>query len=147
EVGIPLRLAGVIENQHREYFETTMRRASSEEIEYLGPLDRGDLWRLLGDALALVMPLRWHEPFGLVVVESLAAGTPVVAWRMGAMPEIVDESVTGFLVDDVAGAVEVIERVDGLSRARCRSVAQERFSDQRMASSYSNTYLSLATAR
>ena len=147
KTGIPLRMAGLIENQHRDYFETSMRNASSENIEYLGPLDRGDLWRLLGGALALVMPLRWHEPFGLVVTESLAAGTPVVAWRMGAMPEIVDESVTGFLVDDVAGAVEVMERIDGLSRARCRSVAEERFSDQRMANSYSNTYMSVTAAR
>jgi len=147
KTGIPLRLAGVIENQHRDYFETSMRGASSGDVEYLGPLDRGDLWRLLGGALALVIPLRWHEPFGLVVVESMAAGTPVIAWRMGAIPEIVDDSVTGYLVDDVAGAVDVIERVHLLSRSRCRSIAEERFSDQRMANSCSNIYMSLAAAR
>lgn len=142
--GLPLRLAGVVEDRHRDFFEETMRRNRSESIEYLGPLNREDLWRLLGDATALVMPLRWHEPFGLVVVESLAAGTPVVAWRMGAMPEIIEHGVTGFLVDDIVGAVESVRRVGDISRATCRAVAENRFSDTVMARAYSQLYSRLA---
>jgi glycosyltransferase involved in cell wall biosynthesis len=137
---MPLRLAGIVEDRHREFFEETMRRNRSHSIEYVGLLDRGDLWRLLGDATALVMPLRWHEPFGLVVVESLAAGTPVVAWRMGAMPEIIEHGVTGFLVDDTVGAVESVRRVGEISRATCRAVAERRFADTVMARAYSELY-------
>jgi glycosyltransferase involved in cell wall biosynthesis len=142
--GLPLRLAGVVEDRHREFFEQTMRRARSSDVEYLGPLDRQELWHLLGDASALIMPLRWQEPFGLVVVESLAAGTPVIAWRMGAMPEILEDNVTGFLVDDVPAAVRSIRRIGEIDRASCRTVAEARFSDTAMARSYAGLYASLA---
>jgi len=138
--GLPLRLAGIIEDRHRDFFETKVLAARSGEVEYLGPLDRDDLWRLVGRARAMVMPLRWHEPFGLVAVESLATGTPVIAWRMGALPEIVDDGVSGFLVDDVAGAVGSIERVSELDRAVCRAIAEARFTDSVMAAAYSKMY-------
>jgi glycosyltransferase involved in cell wall biosynthesis len=142
--GVPLRLAGVVEGRHREFFEQTMRRARSRDVEYLGPLDRQELWQLLGEARALVMPLRWQEPFGLVVVESLAAGTPVIAWRMGAMPEILEDGVTGFLVDDVAAAVHSIGRIGEIKRVSCRMVAEARFSDTAMARAYAELYAGLA---
>ncbi len=142
--GLPLRLAGIVEERHRDFFEARVLSAVSEDLEYLGPLDREDLWRLLGEAHAAVMPLRWHEPFGLVAVESLATGTPVVGWRMGALPEIVEDGVTGFLVDDVAGAVGAIERVHEISRAHCRDAAESRFADTVMAGAYSEVYGRLA---
>jgi glycosyltransferase involved in cell wall biosynthesis len=141
--GMPLRLAGVVEDRHREFFEDTMREAHRGDIEYVGNLDRELLAELIGGARATLMPLRWHEPFGLVVVESLALGTPVVAWRMGAMPEIIDDGETGFLVDDVETAIEALGRVGSLSRAACRSVAERRFSHKRMADSYSRVYSTL----
>jgi glycosyltransferase involved in cell wall biosynthesis len=141
---LPLRLAGFVEDRHREFFEDTMARSRSKSVEYLGVLDREDLWRLLGDAKALVMPLRWDEPFGLVVVESLATGTPVVAWRMGAMPEIIEPDVTGFLVDDVAEAVDAIGTLGDISREDCRTAAETRFADRVMASAYSELYSALA---
>ena len=134
--GLPLRLAGIVEDRHRDFFEAKVIAACSSDVEYLGPLSRNDLWRLLGDAHALVMPLRWHEPFGLVAVESLATGTPVVAWRMGALPEIIDDGVSGFLVGDVAEAVGSVELVGDLDRATCRRVAETRFSDSVMAYGY-----------
>jgi glycosyltransferase involved in cell wall biosynthesis len=142
--GLPLRLAGIVEDRHRDFFETKVLAACSGEVEYLGPLDRDALWRLLGGAHAMVMPLRWHEPFGLVAVESLAAGTPVIAWRMGALPEIIDDGVSGFLVEDVGGAVGSIERVGELDRAVCRTIAEARFTDSVMAAAYSDVYRRLS---
>jgi glycosyltransferase involved in cell wall biosynthesis len=141
--GIPLKMAGMVEDRHRDFFDGVMRDAPPDSVEYLGALERGEISELLGRATATVMPLRWHEPFGLVVVESLAVGTPVVAWRMGAMPEIVDEGETGFLVDDVAEAVAAIARVGTLSRDGCRIAAENRFSVGRMAASYAQTYSAL----
>ncbi len=138
--GLPLRLAGIIEDRHRDFFETKVLAARSGDIEYLGPLDRDDLWRLVGNARALVMPLRWHEPFGLVAVESLATGTPVIAWRMGALPEIIDDGVSGFLVEDVAAATRSVELIDELDRADCRAIAETRFTDVVMAAAYSKMY-------
>ena len=111
--GLPLRLAGIVEDRHRAFFEAKVLAACSSDVEYMGPLGRDDLWRLLGGAHALVMPLRWHEPFGLVAVESLATGTPVIGWRMGALPEIIEDGVSGFLVGDVAEAVGSVELVGG----------------------------------
>lgn len=142
--GLPLRLAGVVEDRHRDFFEAKVIAACSSDVEYLGPLSRNDLWRLLGDAHALVMPLRWNEPFGLVAVESLATGTPVVAWRMGALPEIIDDGVSGFLVGDVAEAVGSVELVGDLDRATCRTVAETRFSDSVMAYGYAEVYQRLS---
>ena len=138
--GLPLRLAGIIEDRHRDFFETKVLAARSRDIEYLGPLDRDDLWRLVGNARAMVMPLRWHEPFGLVAVESLATGTPVIAWRMGALPEIIDDGVSGFLVEDVAAAARSVELVGELDRANCRAIAETRFADVVMAAAYSKMY-------
>jgi glycosyltransferase involved in cell wall biosynthesis len=138
--GLPLRLAGVVEDRHRDFFEANVLAACAGDVEYLGPLGREDLWRLLGGAHALVMPLRWHEPFGLVAVESLATGTPVIAWRMGALPEIIDDGVSGFLVGDAAEAVASVGLVGDLDRATCRRVAETRFSDSVMAHGYAEVY-------
>jgi glycosyltransferase involved in cell wall biosynthesis len=142
--GLPLRLAGIVEDRHRDFFETEVLASRSSDIEYLGPLDRDDLWRLVGNARAMVMPLRWHEPFGLVAVESLATGTPVIAWRMGALPEIIDDGVSGFLVEGVAGAVRSVELVGELDRANCRAIAETRFADTVMAAAYSEVYRRLS---
>lgn len=142
--GLPLRLAGIVEDRHRDFFEENVLAACTGDVEYLGPLGREDLWRLLGDAHALVMPLRWHEPFGLVAVESLATGTPVIGWRMGALPEIIDDGVSGFLVGDVAEAVRSVGLVGDLDRAACRAMAETRFSDSEMAAGYSKVYQRLA---
>ena len=138
--GVPLRLAGIVEDRHRDFFEAEVLAACSENVEYVGALGRDDLWQLLGEASAMVMPLRWHEPFGLVAVESLATGTPVIAWQMGALPEIIENGVSGFVVEDVAGAVFSVGRVGDLDRATCRRVAEDRFSDSVMAARYSDVY-------
>lgn len=142
--GLPLRIAGPVEDRHREFFTETMGKAPTG-VEYLGELDRRELWDLLGGAIALIMPLRWPEPFGLVVVESLAAGTPVIAWRLGAMPEIIQHGVTGYLVDEAQEAVQAVDRVGRISREMCRQIAESRFSDRVMARLYSAVYSGLVS--
>ncbi|MBW3667185.1 MAG: glycosyltransferase family 4 protein [Actinobacteria bacterium] len=142
--GLPLLMAGPIDEAHRDYFDWLMGRRH-RGVDYLGPLERSDVWGLLGEATALLMPLRWDEPFGLVVVEALAVGTPVVAWSMGAMPEIVEDGSTGFVVEDVDGAVAALENIGDIERANCRRSAETSFSDARMAADYSSVYERLVT--
>lgn len=144
KAGMPLIMAGPVDEAHRDYFEWLMGRRH-RGVDYLGPLERADVWELLGGASALLMPLRWDEPFGLVVIESLAVGTPVVAWSMGAMSEIVDEGVTGFVVENVDGAVSALRKVGQIDRESCRASAEERFSDVRMTESYAGVYESLVS--
>jgi len=137
--GRPLKIAGVIEEAHRDYAETVLALCR-DDIEYVGALERPALSRLMREAGGLLMPLTWDEPFGLVVVESLASGTPVIAWRRGAMPEIVEDGVTGFLVDDVDEAVVAVARLESISRQTCATQAATRFSDSVMAERYTRLY-------
>ena len=134
---------GVIEDRHRAYADGVLA-SIGPGIDYLGPLERPELSMLLHDARALVMPLLWDEPFGLVVVESLASGTPVVAWRRGAMAEIIVDGETAVLVEGVDDAVEAVGVVSGLSREHCADVARKQFSDVVMAEKYGRVYRSLA---
>lgn len=138
--GHPLRVAGLIEEKHRDYAKTVL---SAQVVDYLGELDRDQLSVLLRNATALLMPLAWDEPFGLVVVESMVTGTPVIAWRRGAMPEIVTGGLNGFLVDGVDGAVSAVDHVALIDRHECARVTRQRFSDQKMASGYAAIYESV----
>jgi glycosyltransferase involved in cell wall biosynthesis len=140
--GLPLRMAGPVEDRYRDYFDEVVG-GSSLDVQHLGELDRSELWALLGGALVLLMPLRWPEPFGLVVAESLAAGTPVIAWRLGAMPELIQDGVTGNLVDNTAEAIDAVGQVGDISRQMCRQSAENRFSDRVMARFYSAVYSGL----
>lgn len=118
---LTVKRAGPIEDRHRAYFETEVSpRVDGVMVQYLGNLKRSELAEVYGKATAVVMPLAWDEPFGLVVVESLASGTPVVGWRRGALPELIEDGVTGFLVEDVSGAVSAVKNLDGLDRVACR---------------------------
>jgi glycosyltransferase involved in cell wall biosynthesis len=137
--GRPMLMAGVIEDVHRGY-ATSVLDAAGGDVDFLGPLNRPELSLLLGDAAGLVMPLLWDEPFGLVVVEAFASGTPVIAWRRGAMPEIVEDGVTGFLVDDVEGGARAVSHLSSLRRSDCVHSARSRFSDASMAHGYASVY-------
>lgn len=143
--GMHLLLAGTIEDRHNSY-AASLLAGLGDDADYLGPLERDDLAYLLGGAYATLMPLRWDEPFGLVVVESLAAGTPVVAWNRGAMPEVVDDGLTGYLVRNVDEAVAALAKVSALSRAHCARVARERFDRSVMADGYADVYLNVAAS-
>jgi len=128
--------------EHR-YFEEQVKPLLGDGVDYLGEVHPRERDRVLRDALALVNPISWPEPFGLVMTESLACGTPVVAFEAGAAPEIVDDGLTGFLCKDEDDAVEAVKRVGALDRAACRSAVEERFTAQRMVDDYLRLYASL----
>ena len=144
--GVPLRMAAKLrEPAEREYFETAVRPLLGGDIEFLGELGSVDKLALIGGSCALVNPLQWDEPFGLVMVEALASGTPVVATMSGSAPEIVDDGVTGFLRTGIRPmAAALLEAVD-LDRAACRTSAVERFSADRMVAEHLRLYQALAT--
>jgi glycosyltransferase involved in cell wall biosynthesis len=135
--GVPLRMAAKCrEPEEREYFEREVRPRLGPDVEWLGELDGPRKHALLAGARALVFPIDWSEPFGMVMVEAMACGTPVIATRRGSVPEVVEEGVTGFVRDDLRGLVEAVGRLDGFDRLRCRRTVAERFSLERMIASY-----------
>lgn len=143
-VGLPLKVAAKLDRADDAYFESDVRHLLKEPgVEYLGEITGDDKDELLGNALALLFPIDWPEPFGLVMIEAMACGTPVIAWRKGSVPEVIDEGVTGFVVDDVDEAVAAVERVPTLSRRRCREVFERRFGVGRMAEDYLALYARL----
>lgn len=135
--GMPLRIAAKMREQlEHEYFNDQVRPLLGGDIEYVGEVGGGPKQQLLGEARCLLNPILWAEPFGMVMAEALASGTPVVATPYGAAPEIVDEGVTGFLRTDAASLVTALSKVDELDRAACREAAVSRFSMERMAAEH-----------
>ena len=138
---IPLRIAAKIDRADREYFESSIRPLlHGPLVEFLGEIGDDAKDEFLGHALALLFPIDWPEPFGLVMIEAMACGTPVIAYRRGSAPEVLDEGVTGFIVAGVAEAVDAVGRVSHLDRRRCRQVFDERFSSDTMAREYGMVY-------
>nr|WP_221382128.1 glycosyltransferase family 4 protein [Actinoplanes polyasparticus] len=137
--GRRLVMCGIV--QDRAYFEELIEpRIDGDRVVYLGSVGPEDRGAILGSGLALLHPIRFAEPFGLSVVESMACGTPVIAYRKGSMPEVVDEGVTGCLVANADEAVEAVERVRDLDRAACARRARDRFSRDRMVDDYLSIY-------
>jgi len=133
--------AKVLDPRERHMFDTVIVPAIEEGVvEYVGEVDEAERDRLVGASLATVMLSRWPEPFGLVAIESLATGTPVIASRRGALPEIVVDGVDGFVVDDAAAGAAAVERVAGLDRPRIRERAIERFGAARMLDDYEDVF-------
>ncbi|ACC73875.1 glycosyltransferase family 4 protein [Paraburkholderia phymatum] len=144
--GMPLKMAGVVHPGERDYFKNELRpvlHANPQHVEYLGETGGEARNRLLSRADALLLPLEWEEPFGLVAIEAMACGTPVIAFRRGAMPEVVENGVTGWLVDDVDSAVAAVKRIGAIDRWRCRRAYESRFTAARMADEYVDLYASL----
>jgi glycosyltransferase involved in cell wall biosynthesis len=143
--GVPLRIAAKVDNADRAYFETQIRPLLDDPlVEFIGEIGDADKSRFLGDARALLFPIDWPEPFGLVMIEAMACGTPVIAWRCGSVPEIIEHGVTGFIVDDFAQAVDAVARVRALDRAAIRRAFDERFTSDAMARRYAALYWQLA---
>ena len=137
--GRRLVICGIVQDEG--YFhERVEPHIDQDRVMYLGSVGPEERARVLGSALALLHPIGFDEPFGLSVVESMACGTPVVAYRRGSMPEIIDDGVTGFVVDDAAQAAEAVGAVPSLDRATCRAVAQRRFGVDRMVQDYVAVY-------
>lgn len=145
--GRRLLLAGLIEPQHEEYFnERVKRHVDGKQIEYLGLLSQKELAPIYRKAAAVLFFINWCEPFGLVAVEAQASGTPLIATRFGALPEIVVDGKTGFLVDTIDEAVRATERLGGIDPVACRDNVETRFSTLAMAKGYERAYDSLVTA-
>jgi glycosyltransferase involved in cell wall biosynthesis len=133
KAGIPLLMAAKMrEPAEFDYFDTQVRPHLNAETQYLGEVPHEEKLQLLGGALALLNPIRWAEPFGLVMIEALACGTPVLTFPEGAAPEIIEDGGTGYLCHDVAEMAEAIGRVDRLDRAACREAVEGYFSIDRM---------------
>ena len=138
-VDLPLVIAGIVHD--RDYFEREVApQLDGERVRYVGSLESKERDELLGWAIALLHLVEFAEPFGLSMIEAMACGTPVIARRRGAVAEVVDDGVTGFVVDDVAGAVAAVRRARGLDRRAIRARAALRFSRDRMVDDYLRVY-------
>jgi glycosyltransferase involved in cell wall biosynthesis len=140
--GRRLRIAAKIDDVDRDYWEHEIEplvRAHAN-VEFIGEIGEADKSGFLGNAAALLFPIDWCEPFGLVMIEAMACGTPVIAWRSGSVPEVIDEAKTGFTVRSIDEAVEVVERAAHLDRHRIRRIFERRFTADRMARDYVAIY-------
>jgi len=139
--GMPLKIAAKVDPVDREYFESRICRLLEHPlVEYIGEIGEHEKSEFLGHACALLFPIDWPEPFGLVMIEALACGTPVIAYRAGSVPEVIDDGKSGFIVEDLEQAVSAVMRVGALDRRTCRRVFEERFSARRMCSDYLAIY-------
>jgi glycosyltransferase involved in cell wall biosynthesis len=147
--GLPLKMAAKIHPGERDYFRQVVEPLLAESrsfVDYLGEVGGRERREVLAGARALVFPSDWPEPFGLVMIEALASGTPVIALRRGSVPEVLEDGVGGFIVDSVEEAVEAVGRVGRLSRRRCRQAFEQRFTAERMARDYLAVYEKLLTS-
>jgi glycosyltransferase involved in cell wall biosynthesis len=141
---VPLKIAAKVDRADQPYYEREIApRLDNPYVEFIGEICEGDKTAFLGGARALLFPVDWPEPFGLVMIEAMACGTPVVAFRCGSIPEVIDDGVTGFIADDMEGAVAAAARVGEISRRECRAVFERRFSAERMARDYVEVYAAL----
>jgi glycosyltransferase involved in cell wall biosynthesis len=139
--GIPLKIAAKVDKTDQTYFERrVMPLLDGSDIEFLGEIDEGQKAEFLGNAAALLFPIRWPEPFGLVMIEAMACGTPLIAFRCGSVPEIIEDGVTGFVVDSCKGALRALDRVPDLDRRAVRASFERRFTARRMARDYLRIY-------
>ena len=134
---MPLKIAAKVDRVDRDYYQSRVAPLLEHPlVEFIGEISEAEKGRFLGDARALLFPIDWPEPFGLVMIEALACGLPVVAWRRGSAPEVLEDGACGFIVDNVDEAVAAVGRIGELSRDRCRETFERRFSVSRMARDY-----------
>jgi glycosyltransferase involved in cell wall biosynthesis len=140
-VGIPLKIAAKVDKADLDYYNNTVKRLLKEPgVEFIGEIGDRDKREFLGRAMALLFPIDWPEPFGLVTIEAMANGTPVIALRRGSVPEIIDEGVTGFVVDSFDTALAAVPRAAALDRSGVRRRFERQFSVERMARGYVELY-------
>jgi glycosyltransferase involved in cell wall biosynthesis len=141
---IPLRIAAKVPRRERKYFKEKLEPLiDGSQTELTGEVDQNTKQQFLAGASALLFPIDWPEPFGLVMIEAMACGTPVIAFRRGSVPEVVEDGINGFVVDDEAGAVEAIKRIRELDRHRVRESFEQRFTVAMMANKYLRLYSDL----
>jgi glycosyltransferase involved in cell wall biosynthesis len=143
--GMRLRVAAKVDKADHDYFRDCIQPLlGAPHVEFIGEIGEADKQAFLGNARALLFPIDWPEPFGLVMLESLACGTPIIAYRRGSVPEVLQDGVTGFLVEDVAAAAAAVHRLSAVDRRQCRQAFEARFSATRMALDYLDVYSRLA---
>ncbi len=143
-LGVPLKIAAKVDKADQEYFRSAIEPlVGGADVEFVGEINELQKGEFLGEALALLFPIDWPEPFGLVMIEAMSCGTPVLAFRHGSVPEIVDDGVTGRIVDTMEEAILALPQVIALDRRRVRRRFEERFSSARMAKDYVQLYRSL----
>ncbi len=139
-------MAAKVDRADRDYYvQKIVPLLHNPFVEFIGEIPEPEKNDFLGGARALLFPIDWPEPFGLVLIEAMACGTPIIAYRRGSVSEIITDGENGFLVDNVDQAVAAVKRLSELSRVRCRKVFDARFTTQRMADDYLEIYSSLAT--
>jgi glycosyltransferase involved in cell wall biosynthesis len=135
--GVPLRIAAKIDPTDQAYFRTVVEPLLRHPlVEYVGELDDAHKDEFIGNAAALLFPIDWPEPFGLAMIEALACGTPVIAWPHGSVREVVEDGVSGRIVEDIDSAVAAVREIDGIDRRMCRARFEACFTAERMASQY-----------
>lgn len=139
--GLPLKIAAKVDPTNRDYFYSDIEPLLHQPgIEFIGEINDRQKSDFLGNARALLFPIDWPEPFGLVMIEAMACGTPVIAYRNGSVEEVLEKGVTGYIVDNVTEAVEAVAKVGSLDRRKCREVFERRFSATKMAQEYVQLY-------
>jgi glycosyltransferase involved in cell wall biosynthesis len=134
---VPLKIAAKVDKADAAYFRTELLPLLDDPlIEFIGEIDESRKNTFLGRARALLFPIDWPEPFGLVVIEAMACGTPVIAFGCGSAPELIDDGVTGYVVNDLQAAIDAAANVGKLDRRQCRATFERRFSSARMARDY-----------
>src|SRR5690348_6221809 len=147
--GLPLKMAAKVDRVDQEYWNNVIAPMvkARPNVEFLGEINELQKADFLGNARALLFPIDWPEPFGLVTIEAMACGTPVIAFRAGSVPEIVDDGVSGFIVANVDEAVDAVSRAAALDRAKVRAAFEHRFTVERMTERYVSIYRKLSAAR
>ena len=142
--GVPLKIAAKVDKVDEAYFNEAIRPLlKGPGVEYIGEINDSEKQAFLGGASALLFPIDWPEPFGLVQIEAMACGTPVIAWRRGSVPEIIDHGVSGFMVEGIDEAVDAVHNIGSLSRESVRKRFEQRFTVERVAHDYMRVYESL----
>ena len=135
--GMHLKVAAKIDNVDRAYYESTIKPLMGDpNIEFIGEIGENEKSEFLGNAYAYLFPIDWPEPFGLTMIEAMACGTPTIAFNRGSVPEVMQEGLTGFIVDNMDQAVAAVEKIESIERTACRNVFEKRFTAAHMAERY-----------
>jgi glycosyltransferase involved in cell wall biosynthesis len=141
---MPIKIAAKVDKADEDYFNVCIRPLLDRQgVEYVGEIGEHEKNEFLGGACALLFPIDWPEPFGLVMIEAMACGTPVIAFDCGAVREVMDDGITGFVVRDIDAAVAAVGKIGSIDRCTCRKIFETRFSARRMASDYVGVYRTL----
>lgn len=142
--GIPIKIAAKVDKADKDYYEENIKKLMEHPlVEFLGEVGEKEKEELLGNALGFIYPIDWPEPFGLGMIEAMACGTPVIAFKNGSVPEVVDEGLSGYIVNSIPEAIEAVKKLAGTNRQQVRTTFERRFSATRMVNDYLKIYASV----